>query len=60
VRILASAASAPRVFDLRCEIREKVIAFLQQEHAYALPRFRTDLPDASRRSRESGNPGANA
>lgn len=42
VRILASAASAPRVFDLRCEIREKVIAFLQQEHAYALPRFRTE------------------
>lgn len=47
VRILASAGSAPRAFDLRCEIREKVIAFLQREHAYALPRFRTELPSGS-------------
>lgn len=45
VRILASAVSAPRVFDLRCEIREKIIAFLQQEHPYALPRFRTEVPN---------------
>jgi small-conductance mechanosensitive channel len=44
VRILASAGSAPRAFDLRCEIREKVIAFLQQEHPHALPRFRTEQP----------------
>lgn len=42
VRILASAGSAPRVFDLRCEIREKIIAFLQQEHPTALPRFRVE------------------
>jgi small-conductance mechanosensitive channel len=46
VRILASAASAPRVFDLRCEIREKLIAFLQQEHAHALPRFRTEATES--------------
>ncbi|MBS4049240.1 MAG: mechanosensitive ion channel family protein [Alphaproteobacteria bacterium] len=58
VRILASAGTAGQAFDLRCEIREKVIAFLQQEHPYALPRFRTEMPDTSRRSRESGNPGA--
>lgn len=58
VRILASAGSAPRVFDLRCEIREKIIAFLQREHPHALPRFRTEMQDMiSRRSRESGNPG---
>jgi small-conductance mechanosensitive channel len=44
VRILASAGSAPRAFDLRCLIREKVIAFLQQEHPHALPRFRTEMP----------------
>lgn len=44
VRILASAGSAPQAFDLRCEIREKVIAFLQQEHPHALPRFRTEIP----------------
>jgi len=57
VRILASAGTAGQAFDLRCEIREKVIAFLQQEHPYALPRLRTEMPDiTSRRPRESGNP----
>lgn len=42
VRILVSARSAPRAFDLRCEVREKVIAFLQREHPRALPRLRAD------------------
>jgi small-conductance mechanosensitive channel len=46
VRILASAGTAPQAFDLRCEIREKIIAFLQQEHPHALPRFRMEVPEA--------------
>ncbi len=40
VRILASARTAGRAFDLRCEVREKLVAFLQREHPYALPRLR--------------------
>jgi len=40
VRILVSARTSPRAFDLRCEVREKLIAFLQEEHPYALPRLR--------------------
>jgi len=44
VRILASAGTAGQAFDLRCQIREKVIDFLQREHPYALPRFRTETP----------------
>jgi hypothetical protein len=43
VRCLASAGSAGQVFDLRCEIREKMIDFLQREHPSALPRQRTEL-----------------
>jgi small-conductance mechanosensitive channel len=43
LRCLASAGSAPEVFDLRCEIREKLIDFLQREHPEALPRQRTEL-----------------
>ena len=43
VRILASAGTSPRVFDLRCIIREKVIDFLQREHPEALPRQRADI-----------------
>jgi small-conductance mechanosensitive channel len=43
VRILASAGNAGKVFDLRCEIREKLIDFLQREHPEVLPRQRTEL-----------------
>jgi len=42
VRCLASAASAGDAFDLRCEIREKMIDFLQREHPEALPRQRNE------------------
>ena len=42
VRILASATSAPRVFDLRCEIREKLIEFVQRQYPASLPRVRTE------------------
>jgi len=41
VRILVSARTAPRVFDLRCEVREKLIDFLQREHPEALPVIRS-------------------
>jgi small-conductance mechanosensitive channel len=43
LRCLASAGSAGQAFDLRCEIREKLIDFLQKEHPEALPRQRTEL-----------------
>lgn len=36
VRCLASAYNAPKTFDLRCEIREKMIAWLQETHPAAL------------------------
>ena len=43
VRILVSAGHAGKVFDLRCEVREKLIDFLQREHPEVLPRQRTEL-----------------
>jgi hypothetical protein len=43
--MLVSAITAPRTFDLRCEVREKMIAFIQQRYPEALPRIRTDLHD---------------
>jgi len=42
VRCLASAGSASDTWDLRCEIREKLIDFLQREHPEALPRRRNE------------------
>ena len=45
IRMLASVSSAARAFDLRCEVREKMIAFVQERYPEALPRVRTDRPD---------------
>jgi hypothetical protein len=52
VRVLVSADNAGRAWDLRCEIREKLTAFLRDECPEALPRRRTEvasLPDPSER-----------
>ena len=46
LRALVSANNAPAVWDLRCEIREKLIDFLQREHPEALPRRRYEAVDA--------------
>jgi small-conductance mechanosensitive channel len=43
VRILASAETSPELFDLRCEIREKLLSFLQTDYPKALPRVRTTI-----------------
>jgi small-conductance mechanosensitive channel len=40
LRALVSANSAPEVWDLRCEMREKLIEFLRREYPSALPRRR--------------------
>jgi small-conductance mechanosensitive channel len=42
LRVMVSAANAGRVWDLRCEVREKLVAFLQQNHPGALPRLRVE------------------
>ena len=40
LRALASAASASRAWDLRCEVREKLVAFLRERYPETLPRVR--------------------
>jgi small-conductance mechanosensitive channel len=57
LRVLASAGDASSAWDLRCEIREKLIGFLQERHPEALPRFRASLtggpvPEPARSARE--------
>jgi len=47
LRVLVSARNAPAVWDLRCEVREKLIDFLQREHPWALPRRRYDAEGAA-------------
>lgn len=43
VRALVSAHSAAQAWDLRCEIREKMLVWLQDTHPDALPRLRGEL-----------------
>ncbi|PZX41927.1 small-conductance mechanosensitive channel [Roseinatronobacter thiooxidans] len=47
IRILATASSAPRVFDLRCEIREHLARYLQETYPESLPRLRGSFEMAS-------------
>jgi small-conductance mechanosensitive channel len=44
LRVIASARSSSEVSELRYEIREKVIAFLQREHPACLPRLSATAP----------------
>ena len=47
IRLLMSARDSPKVFDLRCEVREKMMAYLQEAYPDALPRLRADLAGMS-------------
>jgi small-conductance mechanosensitive channel len=42
VRVLASASDSGRAWDLRCEIREKLIAFIRDAFPESLPRVRRE------------------
>lgn len=48
LRALVSARTSPRAWDLRCEVREKLVHFLQTEFPRALPRHRAELLDIER------------
>lgn len=43
LRALASAGDASKAWDLQCEIREKLILFVQQNYPDSLPRIRADM-----------------
>ncbi len=45
IRVLATAADSSKAWDLRCHIREKLIAHLQEHHPRSLPRLRAELDE---------------
>jgi small-conductance mechanosensitive channel len=57
LRAVASARSARESFDLCCEVREKLITFLQQEYPNALPHARAEslrsAQDGAERERQA-------
>jgi len=46
IRVLCTATDASKAWDLRCEVREKLISFIQQNHPRSLPRLRGDWESA--------------
>lgn len=42
IRALMSASTSPKAWDLRCEVREKLIQFLQEEYPQHLPQLRVE------------------
>jgi small-conductance mechanosensitive channel len=49
VRALMSAADSGSAWDLRCEVREKLLEFVQQKYPHCLPRNRNELPEIQAR-----------
>jgi small-conductance mechanosensitive channel len=47
LRVLATSADSSRSWDLRCEIRENFIAYIQKNHPKSLPYLRTQFGGAS-------------
>jgi small-conductance mechanosensitive channel len=46
LRGIMSAANSGQSWDLRCQIREELIAWLLQTHPHALPKMRMDVEEA--------------
>lgn len=53
LRFLVSAEDSSKQWDLRCEVREHMVTWLQKNHPEALPlsRISLDNPESSRKSR---------
>ena len=44
LRALVSAATSSRAWDLRCAVREHLVAYLRDHHPSSLPRTRLEMP----------------
>jgi small-conductance mechanosensitive channel len=57
LRALMSAPDASTAWSLRCEVREKLIDFIQKKYPKALPRLRAEMdpPKPARQSRQKKN-----
>ncbi len=62
VRALVSAADPGKVFDLRCEVRERLIEFLCRNYPESLPRQRSvsELPDEESQHRQKSKSASTA
>jgi len=56
IRVLCTAASSALAFDLRCTVREGLIAFMQREYPQFLPRMRIERDDGRPAAAAPGEP----
>jgi small-conductance mechanosensitive channel len=58
LRFLVSAGDSSQQWDLRCEVREHMVTWLQKNHPEALPVSRVSLenPESSRKTRIKSTP----
>jgi small-conductance mechanosensitive channel len=54
LRALVSARNAPQSWDLRCEVREKLLSFIREEMPEAMPRERTFVAPTGTDFRDAG------
>jgi small-conductance mechanosensitive channel len=54
LRVLVSARDSSALFDLRCELREKLIDFLQKQYPAALPHQRLEIHSVAASRAETG------
>lgn len=59
LRALVTAADGPKAWDLRCHVREQLVAFMQREYPQHLPRLRAEAtlnPPPAHAGRPPGEP----
>jgi small-conductance mechanosensitive channel len=56
LRALMSSADAPSNWDLRCDVRERLLAFLAEHYPDQLPRIRAEIPAAAILAAPDGQP----
>ncbi|MEW2358666.1 mechanosensitive ion channel domain-containing protein [Spirillospora sp. NPDC029432] len=60
VRAMMSAADDADWWDLRCAVRERLVAYIRENHPEALPRFRTEVAATTEITGTGGAGGAGA
>jgi small-conductance mechanosensitive channel len=55
VRALVSASDAPTLWDLRCDVRERLVRWVHGDHPDARPRLRAEISEASAASGASAD-----
>ena len=44
IRALVTARNSADLFDLRCFVREEIVAFIREHQPHAMPKLRVEVP----------------